>query len=336
MKFPRNFFEEEEREGFTIIPMMKRAWAAELEVLEVVRSVCAKHDIKWYAVYGTLLGAVRHKGFIPWDDDIDICMLRDDYMRFMSIAPQALPEGFVISGIYGDCPRLWEANTEPQGRVIADEIHFTLPEYMNYFHAFPYMRIGIDIFPIDNMPSDPQKQLELVNKIFDLQRIARMWPTLKAENQLESRLHKYEKELDLSFNKDDEILSRHEILCAIDQYACSVPASESDAIGDILYSYPPKTEEGFTGFRTMKEEWFGEGKEWPYECGTIIVPSDPDRVLTVNYGEDYMTPKPFTADHEYPFYKIQEEAFIKLWKEAGKTSSVEEFCSNWHKMIGGE
>lgn len=64
MKFPKIFFEQEEREGFTVSSMMKRSWAAELEVLQVIRAVCEKHDIKWYAFYGTLLGVVRHKGFI--------------------------------------------------------------------------------------------------------------------------------------------------------------------------------------------------------------------------------------------------------------------------------
>ena len=148
MQFKKSFFNEEIREGFTIPEMMKRAWAAELEVLKVIESVCNKLDLKYYVFYGTLLGAVRHKGFIPWDDDIDICMLREDMM----------PEGFVVSGVYAREPRLWEANREPQGRVIADETKFPLPQYMNYFHGYPYPRIGIDIFPLDYVPEDKKKQ----------------------------------------------------------------------------------------------------------------------------------------------------------------------------------
>ena len=336
MRFPKSFFEEETRDNFVITPMMKRAWAAELEVLDVIRVVCDKHDIPWYAMYGTLLGAIRHKGFIPWDDDIDICMTRDDYMRFLKVAPQSLPDGFVISGIYGDSPRLWEANNEPQGRVIADELKFTLPEYMNYFHAFPYLRIGVDIFPIDNLPSDPQKQLELSKKIIDLQRIAQNWADLKKTNQLSPRLSRYEKELGISFNKEDEIESRHEILCAVDQYAYSVPASESNGIGNILYSQPPASEKGFSGFPKMEKDWFGDGEEWPFESVTIRVPNEPHLVTAEVYGQDYMTPKPFTGLHDYPFYKTQEEAFAKMWAESGNKSTVEEFCSNWHNMIGGE
>lgn len=62
------YLEAEEREGFFVSSMMKRYWAAQLKVLAEIDRVCKKHDIKWFADCGTLLGAVRHGGFIPWDD----------------------------------------------------------------------------------------------------------------------------------------------------------------------------------------------------------------------------------------------------------------------------
>ena len=99
MDFADDYFKGEERLGFYIRPMMKRYWAAHLEMMDEFNRVCDVLGISYYADYGTLLGAVRHQGFIPWDDDIDICMMRDDYMRFMELAPKALPEGFVVSGI---------------------------------------------------------------------------------------------------------------------------------------------------------------------------------------------------------------------------------------------
>ena len=75
---------------------MKRYFASQLKVLSLVASICEKYGITWYADYGTLLGAVRHGGYVPWDDDFDICMMRDDYNKFFEVAAKELPEGFEI------------------------------------------------------------------------------------------------------------------------------------------------------------------------------------------------------------------------------------------------
>ena len=100
MEFPSEFFKKEIRCGFEIPEMMKRAWAAELEVLEVIDTICREHNIQYFADWGTLLGAIRHKGFIPWDDDIDICLKRNDYDKLIKILPDELPYGFSMAGMY--------------------------------------------------------------------------------------------------------------------------------------------------------------------------------------------------------------------------------------------
>lgn len=75
---------------------LRRAQLKQLSILEEIDRICRKHDIKYWLDGGTLLGAVRHGGFIPWDDDIDIAMTLDDSRRFAEIAPKELRSGLVL------------------------------------------------------------------------------------------------------------------------------------------------------------------------------------------------------------------------------------------------
>lgn len=84
-----SFFFEEEREGFLVTAESKRLWAVLLDLLVEFDGVCKKFSIKYSLDSGSLLGAVRHKGFIPWDNDLDVIMLRSDYEKLCEVAHQA-------------------------------------------------------------------------------------------------------------------------------------------------------------------------------------------------------------------------------------------------------
>lgn len=82
---PPKFFDEEPRE-IRISPRVKRIWGVELDLLFKFAEVCKRHNIPWFIDGGSLLGAARHGGFIPWDDDIDVCMFRNDFEKLERIA----------------------------------------------------------------------------------------------------------------------------------------------------------------------------------------------------------------------------------------------------------
>ena len=85
IRLPKNFFEKEVRCGYEVSEKLKKIWAVELDLLYEFDRVCNKYGIKYLVFAGTLLGAVRHKGFIPWDDDVDVCLLRSEYEKLLGV-----------------------------------------------------------------------------------------------------------------------------------------------------------------------------------------------------------------------------------------------------------
>ena len=88
IKIPAFFLDDEIRCGYYVPSKMKEVWAVEIDLLVEFDKMCKNNDIKYYVDGGTLLGAVRHKGYIPWDDDIDIIMTRKEYSKLSKIASE--------------------------------------------------------------------------------------------------------------------------------------------------------------------------------------------------------------------------------------------------------
>ena len=96
MHIDKIFYQEEVRCDYLVNEKMKKIWAIQLDLLNKLLEVCQKHDIKVFAFAGTLLGAVRHKGFIPWDDDVDVCMERKEYERFLEVCNDEFPHPYFL------------------------------------------------------------------------------------------------------------------------------------------------------------------------------------------------------------------------------------------------
>lgn len=139
----------------------------QLDIMDEVHRVCEKHGITYYIIAGTLLGAVRHKGFIPWDLDIDIAMPREDYDRFKTVAASELGEKYGY---------LDHENCKNFVRAHALVVRRDTRLHLKYDHVNPKLfdlGVYIDIFPLDNAPDDKkarrihEKRLHRVHRVKD-------------------------------------------------------------------------------------------------------------------------------------------------------------------------
>lgn len=316
MEFSADFFKTEVRDGFEIPAMMKRAWAAQMEVLHVVAGVCKNNGIRYFADGGTLLGAVRHKGMIPWDDDIDICVVREEYNRLIQVLPKALPHGFVVAGMYADSERLQKAAFVPHLRVIADETLWNFNDYMRYFHGFPYQRVGIDIFPMDYISRD----IGITNVQRQIIRLGietlRDWNKLEENGMLDEYVNGFQKLCNVSFDNVNNV--KNYMWKIIDKISSISYREEADYITNIFYWLDNDNYK-------MKKECYDYTIELPFENMNIVAPEMYDEVLRAEYG-DYMVPVKGAADHDYPFYGHMESELIKQIRNVGFKGSVDEFC----------
>lgn len=129
---------------------LRRLQETELEILSVFAKFCEKNDLQWFIDSGTVLGAMRHGGFIPWDDDIDVGMLRADYDRFLTLAEKSFPQGYSVhtaqntSGFAGMFAKIYKNGTLFETKETSD--------------AGLSQGIFVDIFPYDALSGDPDMQ----------------------------------------------------------------------------------------------------------------------------------------------------------------------------------
>ena len=115
------------------------------EMLLVVDAICKKHGIRYWIGSGTLLGAVRHGGYIPWDDDLDLEMMREDYLKLLKVMPKELPDKYVLQTHESD-PNYFYAYAKLRDK----KSH--LEETNHYDRIFKEQGIYIDIFPMEQAP----------------------------------------------------------------------------------------------------------------------------------------------------------------------------------------
>lgn len=274
MQLDNDFLKEEQRCGFTVSAEMKKVWAVQLELLELFQDVCRRHGLRYFASGGTLLGAIRHKGYIPWDDDIDIMMMREDYDKLLAVAPQEFSAPYFFQTVWND-----EKYSRGHAQLRNSNTTAILTEEKG---RFPFNQgVFIDIFPTDAVPDNEEeraKQRADIRLWEKLLNVTVRYPANAYKSLPKSILHAIASLIPYRF-----FIRQKEKACT-------------------RYNGQGMKRVGLISFLADDErlifpaEAFDNVLTVPFEGITIDIPADYDTLLSHQYG-DYMTMKKENSYH---------------------------------------
>ena len=292
MNIPEGYLNGEIRDGFYVESTMKKAWAAEIEVLNEVDRICRQYDIQYFADWGTLLGTIRHKGFVPWDDDMDITMKREDYTRFCQIVQQEQGHLEIIN-----------FHTDPEwkdmlSRVInGRNVNYT-QEHLKKYHGFPYVA-GLDIFPLDYVaPTEDEDEIHCSMISIVEAFSANIRNNTATPEEIEQTTKDIEQMCGVKFNNLEPLATQ--LLKLGERLSMMYTDEESQAVALMGDHAGPRP------LDVYPKEYYSESIYMPFEYTTIPVPVGYEKILIQKYGENYMIPYLGGTNHEYPFYRKQQ------------------------------
>ena len=314
LEFQEGFFEQEVRNGFYIDTTMKTVWAAELEMLQKIAEICDRHGLKWYAAYGTLLGAIRHEGFVPWDDDMDIWVKRPDYNKLMKLLPKELPEGYRVRSPLTD-----EGYEQYHTCVNSGSGVSIAKDWLEQFHGCPFT-VGLDIFPLDYMPRDA-KERQLQETLLTMAgRIAQLAKNIgrgdydgeDEESQNQRRNSEEEVREGIAYLEENcKLTLDHQLLEDENWDALSselwkwgnyIAMMYSEDESDYIVEWLDYIQYGKT--RIFPKAWFEDGYSALFEGFMLPIPAEYDNIMR-NIYTDYLVYQKKTGMHEYPYYARQ-------------------------------
>lgn len=266
-----------------------------LSILKEFISICKDNNLTYYALGGTLLGAVRHKGFIPWDDDIDIGMPREDYEKFKKIASNALSDNYkFLSEDTSNYKKAFSVIRDDSTKII-----------MNYSNEEQEESLWIDIFPLDGMPSNPlKKKYHSYRYLY-----TRMMVQLSQFNSLVNQ----KKENRPWFEK---VIIRIANVVKIEKVVSFSWAQKKYLQTIKKYSFNEGFAGNYTGAYKLREivpsDYFGQPVLLQFEDLKLSCPHKFREYLTAIYGADYMQLPP-EEKRDFHHYEI-----ISLGENEGK------------------
>lgn len=238
-----------------------------MDIALEIRSICEKHNIKFFLIGGTLLGAVRHQGIIPWDDDLDVGMLREDYERFLKVSELELKKSFILV-----TPEKYAQYGKPYAKVMIKDTLFeeeTIP-------AGSPQGIFVDVFPIDRMPDSRRARL-IQSKCLGAMRSVLHFHCGYSFQPVGMKDHFY--------RFLGKVLTKQQILNVIHFFSVRYNKAKTEWYANLCSSYR-------YGREIFPEESVANELDTViFENQMMTVPKQKEKILQILYG-DYMSPPP--------------------------------------------
>ena len=263
-----SFYLPEVRCDYQVTERQKKIWAVELNLLEQFDLFCRKYNIQYFAGYGTLLGAVRHQGFIPWDNDIDVVMFRPEYERLKS-----------LNSSFFHAPFSLQFSTFSESLELVSpfaQLHDDRTSAVAFPEAPPEMSQGIfiDIFPLDSVEDGSEESAVM----YELKR--ELWCAASMKDSFMDAVTAGNSVIDREMADSlcglpaDERLAFYETYC--------LNSFENTEMVDFIPRFRYKRQRGLT--IGWDKNYFKTTEYLPFEHLQIPVPSDYDPILRCEYG----------------------------------------------------
>ena len=259
----------------------------QIQILKEFANYCDQNNLVYFLGYGTLLGAVRHKGFIPWDDDIDVVMPRSDYNKFMKKFNKN-SKNLEVFDILNDSTYNYSfAKLSDKSTFLKEDCDI----------AFDKLGVNIDIFPLDGVSSNQKEQKRKIKKI----KIYRNILGLKNISILRKRAL-YKNIILFLGKKFFYFIDYKKIVKKIVYFATELDYSASDTVACLVWNYGVK--------EVMSKKVFGKGTKLEFENGLYNVPQDYDRYLKNLYGDYMMLPpeEERVSHHVFKAYRYKKQS----------------------------
>lgn len=263
MELIRNLHRDEIRNGYIVTSELKKIWHRELEIWQELDRICRKHEITYFAGYGTLLGAARHGGVIPWDIDMDFIMMRPEFDRFSQIVENELAES---GGIFEIGTQEFHALNIVHSQTTLIENRAALAKNKKY-------GLGIDIFAQDVALDGTNSGFFAYNSLNELMGTIFNFPAIVNHVQSGGKTVNDWKIIETLHNLPD-LGKKYEF---IHGYATKLFNQSSCVgwIGDMVRNSK----------KPMQKSWFGKKIFLPFENVELPAPAAYDEVLTACYGD---------------------------------------------------